>query len=202
MLNYWLGVNELLVLSPTTLWLLREQIMNHKLTVSMAFPVLSSFNEGPLMSVSRKKYFPFTASVVAISLSSCMYQKYKHDTLKRWKKEGKRKRKKRSMGFRSLIPCGWEFSIWPGSRSTSIFTFINLATLLAYVYKFYLLLICKFWSPNPFKRFETLTPSTFSSAPLLSTFFFFSIFFYFVSTICPLPRRYLKTKRSSLRAAT
>ena len=45
-----------------------------ELTVRMAFPVLSSFNDGPLMSVSRKKCFPFIDSVVAISLNSCIWQ--------------------------------------------------------------------------------------------------------------------------------
>lgn len=44
------------------------------LTVNIAFPVLSSFNEGPFTSLSRKKCFPFTASTVAISLNSCMWQ--------------------------------------------------------------------------------------------------------------------------------
>ena len=43
---------------------------NH--TVSIAFPVLSSFKDGPFMSVSRKKCFPFTASFIAISLISCI----------------------------------------------------------------------------------------------------------------------------------
>lgn len=40
------------------------------LTVNIAFPVLSSFSEGPFISLSMKKYLPLTASVVAISRSS------------------------------------------------------------------------------------------------------------------------------------
>lgn len=47
-----------------------------KLTVSIAFPVLSSFNVGPFMSVSRKKCFPLIVSVIAISLTSCMFHEH------------------------------------------------------------------------------------------------------------------------------
>jgi len=43
------------------------------LTVSIAFPVLSSFSDGPFMSASRKKCFPLIPSMVAISLISCTY---------------------------------------------------------------------------------------------------------------------------------
>lgn len=50
-----------------------EEKAMRTLTVSIAFPVLSSFNEGPFISVSRKKCFPFTASAIAMSLSSCTF---------------------------------------------------------------------------------------------------------------------------------
>lgn len=55
-------------------YLAKDRKGKKELTVRMAFPVLSSFNDGPFMSLSRKKCFPFTASVVAISLSSCITQ--------------------------------------------------------------------------------------------------------------------------------
>lgn len=60
----------------------RKQIT---LTVSIALPVLSSFNVGPFMSVSRKKCFPFTAPVVTMSRSFCI-QSFKIISLPRHKK--------------------------------------------------------------------------------------------------------------------
>lgn len=62
-----------------------EITYHHKLeieqirTVSIAFPVLSSFKAGPFMSVSRKKCLPLTASFMEMSLSSCNF--YKSDIL-------------------------------------------------------------------------------------------------------------------------
>lgn len=85
----------------------------------MAFPVLSSFNEGPFVSVSRKKYFPFTASMVAISLSSCMQTLTSEVVRKR--KEKKSQEQVSTMGnpnltrlevkFNSYIYI-WEFLIF------------------------------------------------------------------------------------------
>lgn len=43
----------------------------NELTVMIDFPVLSNLSNGPRISVSRKKYLPFTSSKLAILRSSC-----------------------------------------------------------------------------------------------------------------------------------